>query len=297
MTGSLISSFLTSVAFVFTTFLIPFIISLFTSLSFKKAFKTITNLVYVTGTGTIMITVAFNWIVFFLITWSYQKFGLAEFPVLNIAISILVVFFLMSYTFVLSPILSIKLNKNFVSAPEYTEYINEKFNAKMVVRIVDCDLKNAYATGILPFYKIILLGKPLIEQMTDLELKGIIAHEYAHNKYNHILKIYIVSLIGILLNFALFYLFMKVNLHIPEAFKFALLGGIGGFINFTLLPGIFRKRFEYQADSFAAGIVGPNNYEGALVRLDEMTGGALTRCSSTHPTLQQRIRNIYKDEK
>ncbi|WP_316736738.1 M48 family metallopeptidase [Pedobacter aquatilis] len=295
MIGSLITAFLTSLAFLLTTFLIPFLISLFTNFSLKKAINTTKNLLYITGTKVLFITLVFNATVFFAITWSYEKFHIADFPVLNVAISIFVVFFIMSYSFILSPILSIRFNSNFVREPKYTEFLATRFDADMVVRVVDCDLKNAYATGILPFYKIILLGRPLVEQMTEVELKGVIAHEYAHNKFNHVLKIYLVSLFGILLNFGLFYAFLKVNFHLPEAFKFAILGGVGGFINFTLLPGIFRKRFEFQADSFAAETIGAEDYERALKRLDRMTDGALTRGSSTHPNLEQRIKNIYKN--
>lgn len=295
MFRSLIISILLSGTFIFTSLIIPFLVTLFTSFSFKVAAQVIINLINITGRKTLCITFIVNVIIFFLITQIYATFNITEFPLIDMGLSFLMLFLILTYSFVLSPVLSIKLNKKLIYNEEYSKYLLGEFNTKISVSIVDTDLKNAYATGILPCYKIILLGRALIEGLSEQEIKGIILHEYAHNKYNHIFKIYLVSIAGIFLNFILIYFLSKIPINIPEVLKYALFGGFCGFINFQLLPGIFKKKFEYQADSFAARHIGLKTYEETLIHLDEVTGGLLKKGNASHPDLDNRIKNIYSN--
>jgi hypothetical protein len=51
---------------------------------------------------------------------------------------------------------------------------------------------------------------------------------------------------------------------------------------------------EYDADRFAAKIVGKDAYTSMLKTLDGVTGGKLTKGDFLHPNLEKRIRNVEK---
>ena len=50
------------------------------------------------------------------------------------------------------------------------------------IRIIKGKIENAFATGVFPFTKTILIGEPLCEKMTNNELKGVVFHEIGHLK-------------------------------------------------------------------------------------------------------------------
>jgi Zn-dependent protease with chaperone function len=51
---------------------------------------------------------------------------------------------------------------------------------------------------------------------------------------------------------------------------------------------------EYEADTFAAKQVGKEAYISFLLRLDQLTEGMLSRKTTTHPILSDRIKNVEK---
>ena len=59
----------------------------------------------------------------------------------------------------------------------------------------DKDFFNALASSLSPSVSMIILGQKLVEEMTDEELKGVIAHELGHVAYNHIPKTIITNLL------------------------------------------------------------------------------------------------------
>jgi len=66
--------------------------------------------------------------------------------------------------------------------------------------------------------------------------------------------------------------------------------GFGLFI--ILLPSIIQKRCEYSADAFAASMVGKEKYIKALIELDNLSNGLVSKGGLTHPTLKKRIDHI-----
>jgi len=54
---------------------------------------------------------------------------------------------------------------------------------------------NAYATGIIPFYKIIIIGDNLKEKLNKAQLKAIIYHEIGHHENKHMLKLYFINVV------------------------------------------------------------------------------------------------------
>jgi STE24 endopeptidase len=125
---------------------------------------------------------------------------------------------------------------------------------------------NAFFTGFGRFRKIVLFDT-LIDQLTELELESVLAHEIGHYKKRHIIKMLSVSIAGVFVAFAAiawlarqqwFYRgfgfayqegFAAANL-VPAILLFALLAGTITFWSSPLLH-FWSRRFEYQADAFA----------------------------------------------
>jgi STE24 endopeptidase len=125
---------------------------------------------------------------------------------------------------------------------------------------------NAFFTGFGRFRKIVLFDT-LIDQLTELELESVLAHEIGHYKRRHIIKMLSVSIASVFVAFAAiawlarqqwFYRgfgfayqegFAAANL-VPAILLFALLAGTITFWSSPLLH-FWSRRFEYQADAFA----------------------------------------------
>lgn len=163
---------------------------------------------------------------------------------------------------------------------------------------------NAFFTGFGRFRKIVLFDT-LIQQLTETELEAVLAHEIGHYKKRHIPKMLLASAIGAL---AAFYLISRLASAewfyrgfgfepggiTPALLLFALLAGT---VTFWLSPMAhgWSRRYEYQADAFAAQTVkGIQPLIGALRKLNEKNLSNLTPHPIysgfyySHPTLLER---------
>ncbi len=145
---------------------------------------------------------------------------------------------------------------------------------------------NAFFTGFGRFRKIVLFDT-LIEQLKENELAAVLAHEIGHYQKGHIPKMLVWSALSLLVGFfALAWLsgqewfyrafgFETGNLA-PAFLLFTLLAGTIAFW-FTPLANLWSRRFEYQADAFAAHAMGENaSLIGALRKLNEKNLSNLT---------------------
>ena len=163
---------------------------------------------------------------------------------------------------------------------------------------------NAFFTGFGRFRKIVLFDT-LIQQLLESELEAVLAHEIGHFKKKHIPKMLIVSALGSL--GALYFLsllaqqtwfyrafgFEPGNIA-PALLLFGLLSGLVTFW-FSPLAHWWSRRYEYQADSFAAKVMDePGSLIGALRKLNEKNLSNLTPHPFysgfyySHPTLLER---------
>lgn len=163
---------------------------------------------------------------------------------------------------------------------------------------------NAFFTGFGRFRKIVLFDT-LMEQLQESELAAVLAHEIGHYRKGHIPKMLAWSALSLLGGFyALAWLanqewfyhafgFGPGNL--AAAFLlFALLAGAVTFW-FTPLANHWSRRFEYEADAFAAKAMSEtNSLIGALRKLNEKNLSNLTPHPLysgfyySHPTLLER---------
>jgi STE24 endopeptidase len=163
---------------------------------------------------------------------------------------------------------------------------------------------NAFFTGLGAFRKIVLFDT-LIQHLSEPELEAVLAHEIGHYKKKHIPKMLLASAVGSLLGFYC----LSVLVHQAWFFRafgfepgnsapaFLLFGLLAGLVTFWFSPlvHIWSRRYEYQADRFAADAMGePSSLIGALRKLNEKNLSNLTPHPVysgfyySHPTLLER---------
>src|SRR6266705_2937552 len=133
---------------------------------------------------------------------------------------------------------------------------------------------NAFFTGFGRFRKIVLFDT-LVAQLAEPELESVLAHEIGHFKKKHIPKMLFAAAAGSLLGFYVLSVLAR-QAWFYEAFGFKsgnigiallLFGLLAGIVTFWLSPLThwWSRRYEYQADRFAADVMNePGPLIGAL---------------------------------
>ncbi len=167
---------------------------------------------------------------------------------------------------------------------------------------------NAFCTGFTK-KKTISLDDNLVKDYSNDQIVAVFAHEFAHARYNHILKSLPFSLAQTVLTIVM----LGVVFHITPAFEAFGFEGVNYFFSMTLLPlftwplmrlleyidNLISRKHEYEADAFAAR----EGYGEALISsLKKLSGDSLSNLNPhpfivklhhSHPTLSQRIDAIH----
>lgn len=166
---------------------------------------------------------------------------------------------------------------------------------------------NAYFSG-LGAKKRIVLYDTLMDKMTIDEIVAVLAHEVGHYKHKHTLINFLLSMPSTLLLFGMFGLILQ-----SDALAQAMGGTVASFhlnaIAFSILyspfslvldvfTNVLSRRFEYQADAFAAKYGYGKQLVDGLKKLTATSLGNLMPhplyvfFHYSHPTLYQRISRI-----
>ena len=217
-------------------------------------------------------------------------------------------------TAVLAPVLIMPLFNKFTPLPEGSlrERLQELarrtgFQARSI-QVMDGSKRsrhsNAFFTGFGRFRKIVFFDT-LIQQLGEPELEAVLAHEIAHYKKKHIHKMLGWSAAVTLGTFYLLAQLAKAE-WLPAAFGFATGSIVPVLLLFTLLAGTvsfwlsplanyWSRRFEYEADGFAAQAMGEAGFLiSALRKLNKKNLSNLTPHPAfsgfyySHPTLAER---------
>ncbi|HVK58139.1 MAG TPA: M48 family metalloprotease, partial [Candidatus Kapabacteria bacterium] len=150
-----------------------------------------------------------------------------------------------------------------------------------------------------------------INQLAEVELEAVLAHEIGHYKKKHIPKMLLGSALGLLVAF--FAIAQLANAPwfyrafgfepgsiVPALLLFSLLSGVVTFW-FTPLFNLLSRKFEYEADDYAAKTMKePGSLIGALRKLNEKNLSNLTPHPLysgfyySHPTLLERERALRR---
>ena len=215
---------------------------------------------------------------------------------------------------VLAPVLILPLFNKFTPLPESSlrERLMQlaqrtRFRARSI-QVMDGSKRsrhsNAFFIGFGQFRKIVLFDT-LIQQLLEPELEAVLAHEIGHYRRKHIPKMLVFSALGSLLGFYV----LSVLAREPWFYRafgfepgnvapaFLLFGLLAGVITFWFSPIMhwWSRRYEYQADAFAADVMKePRSLIGALRKLNEKNLSNLTPHPIysgfyySHPTLLER---------
>ena len=188
------------------------------------------------------------------------------------------------------------------------------------VYLIDDPSPNAFATGRNPRHAAVAATTGLLQLLDQRELRGVLAHEFAHIKNRDILLTTVAATIAGAIS-ALANLFQFATLfgqHDEDEEGSSMLGGLAMVIlapiAATLIQLAISRAREYAADATGAGLCGePLTLASALRKLERGTwlrpmqvnpaaaplfivhpfaGGGLLRLFSTHPPIGERIARL-----
>ena len=166
---------------------------------------------------------------------------------------------------------------------------------------------NAYFTGMGKNKRIVFFDT-LVESLEGEELEAVLAHELGHFKCKHVIKMLIASTLISLSGFAVlgwlaeqqwFYTGLGVS-EISNATALLLFMLVSPAFTLFLQPisAYFQRRYEFEADNFAATITQPSALISGLVKLYRENASTLTpdpiysAFHYSHPPAAIRIANL-----
>ncbi len=161
---------------------------------------------------------------------------------------------------------------------------------------------NAAVAGIAPWSRQIFLTDALLQHFSDDEIEAVVAHEFGHIRYKHILT-YLMFMIVYFLSYAIYYTYIGGPLEsLPSTSSLLPAIGLVFFISlyFVIIFRALSRRFEHQADLYAATLTGkPDALQLALARLAYLncTPRSIQRLFElfqTHPSVDRRIKFIER---
>lgn len=223
----------------------------------------------------------------------------------GIPLGILAASVLPSFDFLVRPMLLLLHGRLGAAPDDLASWLEEvaggaRGRAFVHVRVYDGPLRNAFATGVLPFSRLIILGRPLLQHMSAEHLRAVAAHELGHLRLGHPRWSFLVALAGTAM-FALWlhWVFRSGLLDagpVSLGMLLAMSGSaLSGAIFMGLLPGLIAQRLELAADRFAARVVGAEPVAAALRELDRLTDGRVGSGGLTHPPLMKRLKNLERN--
>jgi STE24 endopeptidase len=247
-----------------------------------------------------------------LIVWLYSQLGSSFWWVAWMAITAFSLFFSLFYSNLIVPL----FNKQTPLEPgELHDKLNnlaERTGFSLTnIFVIDGSKRstraNAYFTGFGSKRRIVLYDTLIGKQSTD-QITAILAHEVGHYRKKHTIKTLVLSIIqtGIIL---FLFSFVVGNSIIYQAMGSTGQGFHLGLIVFfilyspvssitSVLMNYLSRRFEYQADSFAAQHADPEAMASALKLLTSDNLSDLTPhpwnvfLNYSHPPLKQRLENL-----
>jgi STE24 endopeptidase len=144
---------------------------------------------------------------------------------------------------------------------------------------------NAYFTG-LGNHKRIVFFDTLVNSLDDEELEAVLAHELGHFKCKHVIKMLISSSVMSLIGFAILgwlinetWFYNGLGVEQPSNAAALLLFMLASPVFTTFMQPIsayFQRKFEFEADSFAAQHAKASKLISGLVKLYQENANTLT---------------------
>jgi len=185
------------------------------------------------------------------------------------------------------------------------------------VYLIPSEQPNAFATGRNPKHAVVAVTEGLLRHLPADQVRGVLAHEFAHIKNRDILVASIAAMIAgaiSMLQYLLFFGGASDDEESPLGAVGAIVALIVGPIAATLLQLAVSRQREYLADATAARVLGegrplaealenlergrevvPMNVNPATASLyivNPLRGGGVASLFSTHPPIGERVRRL-----
>jgi Zn-dependent protease with chaperone function len=153
-------------------------------------------------------------------------------------------------------------------------------------------IPNAAVSGILSRQVNVFITDYLLESLSPGEIVAVVAHEVGHVRFRHLLfNLLLAVMTGVFVVWG--YVLVAPYIDTQEQTGFAVVG-----LQLLYLAGIFgafSRRFERQADLFAAHAVSnPHELSAALLSLARLAGISVSRSSITHPSIRDRVHSLAR---
>ncbi len=196
--------------------------------------------------------------------------------------------------YVFGPMRYLIKSENYIFNEKFKHITKIYFKSPLNVITLKSKVANAYATGILPFSKTIILNTGLNDKLTDDEIISLLYHEMGHHKNNHMLKLFLVNVSWSLITITFFNYVLYPNraeiaffpLLVSVYYGLVVTGGI------LVIAGAFQKRFEYEADKFAVENNKGADLATALLLLYDNSTIPHDQWTLNYPSLNQRLARI-----
>ncbi|MCD4658222.1 MAG: M48 family metalloprotease [Planctomycetes bacterium] len=257
----------------------------------------------------LMLLISIAEFVFSTIDGKSDFFGSLEFsaPAVSTVLMLLpVVIIAICFPFLIRLILRAKIMPESPMKQELHEIAQKakvKYRNILLWQTGELKIPNAMVVGFFSKVRYVFITDAILNNFTHEEIKGVFAHELGHANKGH-LKIYFLSLISFI--FISFLILEPLSLRLGFFFNFSssnilalreMFTAIGLISMFGFLIGYISRRFERQADLFAANLIGNNSFIDALYGIARIYGGGiLSKPSITHGSLQSRINFLYAAE-
>lgn len=203
---------------------------------------------------------------------------------------------MVGYWFFIAPLFNLLNKKSNYRDFEIERQLKDR-GFKYIIIFSDDIKNNAYSTGCMPFFKLILIASNLKNILSKEELFSVIFHEIGHHEKKHLVKLYAINLL--IFSFYVYSFLFLFNLKLGqpyETFLVFILGTLGGLI-FYYFPNLFLYFCEYSADRFSANLNNKEDLINALIKFDKLTNGSISKGNINHPSLDKRIKNIDNRKK
>ncbi|MFI2741733.1 M48 family metalloprotease [Zhouia sp. PK063] len=199
---------------------------------------------------------------------------------------------LITYAFIIEPAVKYLFAKDSKPTQKYNRITQLKTNGIKVI-IIKSNIINAFATGIFPGAKLILLSSALVENLEPKEVDAIIYHEIGHIKLHHLVKLYAISIVCMIPGITIAVYFIPL---VHNTWLTPLIGMLNGGFCMGLLPflgtSFFMRKNEYEADAFAAKNVSVEVMTNTLFKLNKLLHKNPDKKSYSHPSSNQRIAHL-----
>ena len=174
---------------------------------------------------------------------------------------------------------------------EWLEHVRSTHDVpKFHLRVQDGKMINALATGGVRAY-FIVLGRGLLEHLQPQHVKAVLAHEIGH-VVNGDTSRRTVPLVLCSTALHLLYFHFVVQ-QMDSVWQEMVCVAIGAPFFWFILPGLFQRRWEYQADRKAVEIMGDAEIVGqTLERIYDANNIHINAPGWPHPPLRDRLKAI-----